>query len=143
MGEAHRRHMCHHQELYPVRSYQSETYRDPGKNSTVLTFVWASIPMVGAPILFAASGWIGWITMAIVVAEMLLFGWLSDLIHDQFHLLRSPLNRFAAFRRWNELHYQHHLGDMQTNFGIFDYGFDKLFGTYHQGVAIPTDKEHI
>ncbi len=85
--------------------------------------------MIATPILLGAFGVIAWWLVGLLIAEMLAYGWLSDYTHDAFHITNHPLNRLAVFRRWNELHYIHHV-DMSRNLGIFDYSLDRLFKTY-------------
>jgi sterol desaturase/sphingolipid hydroxylase (fatty acid hydroxylase superfamily) len=137
-GTAYKRHMTHHQQCYPSTDYQSIEYRDPGKDSTVLTFAIASIPMLAIPFILHFLGIVGWVLTTTMVIEMLLFGLANDRVHDWFHLTEHPANRFKVFRRWNALHFQHHI-EMDTNFGIFSFGWDKVFGSYKRAGSLPTD----
>jgi sterol desaturase/sphingolipid hydroxylase (fatty acid hydroxylase superfamily) len=128
-GRFNKSHMAHHQKLYPPSDYQSETYRNPGKDNTVFIFVIPSIFMLAIPVVLGAVGVVAWWLTGVMVAEMLMIGWLHDTIHDAFHLTGHPLNKWRAFREWNRLHFVHHQ-DMSRNYGIFGFGFDKVFGTF-------------
>lgn len=50
-------------------------------------------------------------------------------LHGHYHLEDTWLNRFAWFRRKQQLHFIHHR-KMGTNFGVIEFFWDKLFGTY-------------
>jgi sterol desaturase/sphingolipid hydroxylase (fatty acid hydroxylase superfamily) len=128
-GKLYERHKTHHFTLFPPEDYQSDVYRDPGKDNTVFSFAIASVPMLAAPIILASCGVVGWWLAGAMEIEMLLFGWAADHIHDRFHLTGDPLNKWLVFRRWNARHYQHHV-DTQSNLTIFDPFWDKVFGTY-------------
>jgi sterol desaturase/sphingolipid hydroxylase (fatty acid hydroxylase superfamily) len=125
--------MAHHQKLYAVvpdvSNYKSDVYRDPGKDNTVWIFGVAALPMLAIPIILGCLGVVGWWLVGMMEVEMLLFGWLNDHIHDQFHLTQTIWQKVPAFRRWDACHLQHHF-DMSCNFGIFGFGFDKVFGTF-------------
>lgn len=128
-GKLYERHLTHHQELYPTTNYQSEKYRDPGKDNTVISFAIAAIPMIATPIILASCGVVGWGLAGAMEAEMILFGWAADYFHDHFHLTGDGWNKWVSFRSWNARHYIHHI-DTQKNLTIFDPLWDKVFGTY-------------
>jgi len=50
-------------------------------------------------------------------------------LHGHYHLKDTWLNRFAWFRWKQQLHFVHHR-NMGTNFGVIEFFWDKLFGTY-------------
>jgi sterol desaturase/sphingolipid hydroxylase (fatty acid hydroxylase superfamily) len=130
-GRFNKSHMAHHLVLYPPSDYFSETYRHAGKDNTFITFAFASLPLLAFPWVLYGLGAISLPLAILIVAEMLLIGFLHDYIHMAFHVPSNWLNRFKAVQRWNKLHFQHHV-EMQTNFGIFTFFFDKLFGTYNK-----------
>lgn len=66
-------------------------------------------------------------------AELLLVGIANGYIHTHFHLTRSWLTRFAWFRRAQATHDLHHDGDV--NFMVFDYFWDRVFGTFRRPAA--------
>lgn len=127
-GSLNKSHMTHHLALYPVSSYRSETYRDPGKDSTVKIFALAALPLLAAPILLCCLGKISVFLTLWALAEMLTLGWLHDSIHDSFHLYKTFWSKLPWYKGWAKLHYLHHV-DMQKNFGIFTFFWDRVFGT--------------
>lgn len=127
-GRFNKSHMTHHLVLYPVSSYKSERYRDPGKDSTVKTFGLVALPLLAAPILLFLFGKLSLFLTLWSLAEMLILGWLHDSIHDSFHLHKSFWSRLPGYKAWAKKHYLHHV-NMQKNFGIFTFFWDRLFGT--------------
>jgi sterol desaturase/sphingolipid hydroxylase (fatty acid hydroxylase superfamily) len=130
-GRFNKSHLRHHNFLYPPEDYLSDTYRDPGSDSTVFIFIVPSLFMLAIPIVLGAVGVVAWWLAGTMVAEMLVIGWLHNYLHDAMHIRGHLLNRLSLFRRWNALHKQHHR-NQQTNFGIFGFGYDKVFGTYKE-----------
>jgi sterol desaturase/sphingolipid hydroxylase (fatty acid hydroxylase superfamily) len=61
-------------------------------------------------------------------AELLLVALVHSYVHTHFHLTRSWLTRFAWFRHAQAAHDLHH--DCDTNFMVFDYFWDRVFGTF-------------
>lgn len=122
-------HMTHHEVLYPPSDYYSETYRHAGKDNTFITFAIASLPLLAFPWVLYGLGVIGLPLTIIIALEMLLIGFLHDYLHMVFHLPSHWLNRFKAVQKWNKSHYVHHQ-NMQKNFGIFFFMWDRLFGTF-------------
>lgn len=131
-GKFNKSHMTHHT-LYPPEDYTSEKYRHAGKDTTVITFAIAAIPMVAAPILLGFFGFLSWPLVVTVVVVELGMGWLHDYIHNSFHIQNHWLSRIPfvkdIFAKWGKLHYNHHV-DMGKNYGIFFFKWDKLFKTY-------------
>ncbi len=133
-GRFNKAHMAHHLVLYPPEDFLSnDTYREAGKDNTFWTFALASLPMLGAPIILFILGTLPLYLTIIVVIEMLLIGWLNSYLHDSLHirnhwLFRVPIIK-NIFSRWQDLHRLHHI-DMDTNFGIFAFHWDRMFKTY-------------
>jgi len=125
-------HMTHHLKLYPVNDYQSETYRDPWKDNTVRFFAFASIPLVIIPVILLALGIIPLSVFIATAVAMTIVGFANGYLHDVFHIKNHWLSRYSWFRELTRLHYLHHV-DMQRNFGIFMFSWDKLLGSYKDG----------
>lgn len=125
----HDKHMVHHIQLYPITDFFSETYRGAGKDSTAKIFAIVGAPMLALPLLASVFGLVSLATGFILIAEMLAVGYLHDYLHDSFHIKDHWLNRFAPFRKLVALHQVHH-ENMQKNFGIFTFVWDKLFKTF-------------
>jgi sterol desaturase/sphingolipid hydroxylase (fatty acid hydroxylase superfamily) len=124
-GELYRRHMTHHQKLYPIHTFISKKYRHPGKDSTTLIF--AIIIAIGGILMFISLPiWIA----AVWLFEFIALGLINNYLHDTFHISPHWLEKFEWFKRLRRLHYIHHLGDMKHNYGIFNFIFDRVFQTY-------------
>lgn len=132
-GRLNEKHMTHHLVLYPPNDYASDKYKRAGKDNTVITFAFASIPMVGTPILLGVLGILPLSVVITALVVMLGLGFLHNYIHDAFHVKNHYLSRIPGFRNifayWNRLHYLHHV-DMQKNFGIFLFHWDHVFKTF-------------
>lgn len=132
-GKLNKSHMTHHLKLYPPSDYLSDVYRDPGRDNTVKIFAFFAVPLVVLPILLAVFGVLSASLAIVIVVEMLFIGWLHDYIHDAFHIRNHLLTRLpiikSVFAKWSALHYSHHV-DMQKNFGIFSFHWDRVFRTF-------------
>jgi sterol desaturase/sphingolipid hydroxylase (fatty acid hydroxylase superfamily) len=135
-GRFNSSHMAHHVTLYPPQDYLSDKYRDAGKDDTFWIFAALSLPLLAIPILLWLFGLISVILTGLALAEMLFIGWLNTYLHMAFHIRNHFLYRIPIikiiFNKWNDFHYLHHV-DMQTNFGIFNFKWDRLFGTFWKG----------
>lgn len=125
----HQAHMTHHIVLYPVTDYLSDTYRSAGKDNSLYLFLIVAIPFFLLPLLLFWLGLIPFLSVIVVISEMIIIGWIHEFFHTAFHIRNHVLKRYAFFRRLTDIHFVHHL-DMQTNFGIFFFGWDRLLGTY-------------
>lgn len=133
-GFVHRSHLHHHNVLYPPSDFTSIVYRDAGKFSTPKFFLIAAIPLILAPIVLCCLHIISWPIMLTVLVVEGIMGFLHDYLHDAFHirahwLYSVPVIR-KMFRRWVGLHYLHHVGKMDRNFGIFSFLWDRIFGSF-------------
>lgn len=132
-GHLNKKHMTHHLVLYPPSDYVSDKYRNAGADNTVITFVFASIPMVGIPITLGIFGILPLPEVITALVVMIGLGLLHNYIHDAFHIENHFLGRLPGLRNifayWNRLHYLHHV-DMQKNFGIFLFHWDHVFRTF-------------
>lgn len=135
-GKLYKAHMTHHEVLYPVTDFLSDTYRQPGKDNTIFTFLVFSIPVFAVPVFLFVYGTLPLVTMALLIVEIFFIGWLHDYLHDVFHLRGHILKRIAYFRHLTDVHYMHHV-DMQKNFGIFFFVWDRAFASY-QAPSLPS-----
>ena len=53
---------------------------------------------------------------------------LNVFLHKHYHLIDTPFERFAWFRRKRELHFVHHR-DARYNFAVIEFWIDDLLGT--------------
>jgi sterol desaturase/sphingolipid hydroxylase (fatty acid hydroxylase superfamily) len=66
-------------------------------------------------------------------AELVLVAVAHSYVHTHFHLTESWLARFAWFRHAQATHDLHH--DRDINFMVFDYFWDRVFGTFEKPTA--------
>jgi len=132
-GNYNKAHMTHHLKLYPPSDFTSDKYRSAGKDSTVKTFAIAAIPIILFPVGLCVLGFISWPIMITVWVVQGSVGFIHDWLHDCFHIRNHWLSRIPVIRdiffKWINLHYLHHV-NMETNYGIFSFYWDKLFGTF-------------
>lgn len=134
-GRLHVSHMTHHQKLYPPTDFTSDAYRSAGQDSASRIFLLASLPLILIPVMLCIWGILPFYLMVGILVVEALVGFLNDYLHDAFHinhhwLLRTPVLK-DIFRIGIRLHYLHHV-DMGTNYGIFAFHWDKLFGTFRK-----------
>jgi sterol desaturase/sphingolipid hydroxylase (fatty acid hydroxylase superfamily) len=128
-GPAHRGHMEHHLELYPVGKLTSDRYR-PAKwfHRGPLLFTPPLIVILGVTGgLLWCIGAPFWV-LGVFGASLVGYGLFNDWFHDSFHLRKHRLMRFRWYRRLRKLHYLHH-HDMGVNYGIVSFAWDRVFGT--------------
>lgn len=125
-------HTVHHDKLYPINDFKSDSYRSAGKDSTVIFFAIASLPVLAIPCLLGLFGLLTWFQTVFVVALMLFVGWSHDYVHEAFHLNKHWLQTAPVvskyFQKLEKLHYLHHVDDTK-NFGILVFWWDMLFRT--------------
>lgn len=131
-GEFHTSHMAHHQKLYPANNFESIFYRNAGDDSTVWFYLWATMPLILTPLYLSSIGIIGWSVGLLFIGTEVIIGLLNNYLHDSYHLTNHWLGRSRVwkwFLKMRTLHREHHI-DMNSNFGIFSFGWDKIFKTY-------------
>jgi len=125
-------HTVHHDKLYPINDYKSDKYRSAGKDSTVIFFAFASLPVLAIPCLLGLLGALSLFQTIFAVALMLFIGWAHDYVHNAFHLNVHWLNKVPVvsnyFQKLGKLHYLHHVDDSK-NFGIIVFWWDQVFRT--------------
>ena len=135
-GRFNSSHMTHHVTLYPPEDYLSTKYRNAGKDDTFWIFAVISLPLLLTPIILCVFNILSLSLTIISLVEMLFIGWLNTYLHNSMHIENHILTRIPIvkdiFAQWNRLHYLHHV-DMQKNFGIFSFSWDKLLKTYWKG----------
>jgi len=132
-GQFHNSHMVHHLELYPPTDYMSDKYRYAGKDNTTKLFIILAIPLVILLISLMFFKIISLKILIILLLELLIIGGLNNYMHDSFHINNHWLGKIPFIKTWfnnlNNLHYRHHI-EMEFNYGIFAFHFDKLFKTF-------------
>lgn len=127
-GRFYKSHMVHHLKLYPITDYYSDTYRDPGKDNTVILFGICFAPLGIGIILLTIFSIIPILMSVMIIVEMSLIGIVNNSMHDAFHLKKSFWDKFWFFARLRKLHFLHH-SNMKSNFGIYSFAWDYLLGT--------------
>lgn len=123
-------HIGGHHALYPdSRHLQSERFKYGwGRHDSLVP----QLPWLIAPLLaFWAILPAGFALLA--TAEHLIIVVANSYVHTHFHLTRSWLAGFAWFRHAQATHRLHH--DHDTNFMVFDYFWDRVFGTFEKPVS--------
>jgi len=129
-------HMVHHMERYPPEDLVSDAYRHAGKHTTILLFV----PVVITALLI--TGLIGYIGLVsplyslIGAVEILIISYMHNALHDAFHVKNSLWHKVPGFKSMQNHHFTHHF-QMDKNFGIFDFTWDRVFKTFEIGSNQP------
>jgi sterol desaturase/sphingolipid hydroxylase (fatty acid hydroxylase superfamily) len=135
-GKLNSSHMAHHLTLYPPDDYQSDAYRSAGKDNTVLIFGCLASPVVLSPIVLGILGILPLTLVIVAITVMALMSVSHNYLHDAFHIRNHFLTRLPLvknmFASWSRLHYLHHV-NMSSNYGIFIFTMDRLFGTFLSG----------
>lgn len=129
-GKFFKSHMNHHTIQYPQNDLISDTYRYAGDDSSVMLFVITFIPLLLLLFMLFMFGFISTVTFLVIIPAMIFWGVIHDYFHDQFHLKNSFWLRFQFFKIWRNLHFIHHYGDMEQNYGIICFAWDRLFKTF-------------
>ena len=121
-------HYCHHEIKYPYYDFESEKYRIANDNLPwILTIIVAAyIPTIVLYLFNVINIYL----MVYLLIYFTLHLFFISYIHDSYHYKNHWLNKYDWYRYNRECHYIHHLDDM--NYGITNYIFDKLFGTFSE-----------
>lgn len=130
-------HLNHHTKQYPPTDYLSTSYRSAGKYSTVYLFIAASVPLILILFFLYFTGLLSIFNIFCITLGTLSSGILHDYAHNMFHVSPCKWEKYNLFLKLRELHRVHH-EDMNSNFGIFVFAWDKLFKTFK---SVSTKKE--
>lgn len=121
-GRLCRAHMLNHHAIYR-RTYTAPAYLDEEQSLTVYYLS----PIAACT---ALAFWLLSPLFAVtVLAAFLLSMAAHAYVHVQYHLDGSTLARFSWFRRRQRLHQLHH-EQPNRNFGVLEFFWDRLLGTY-------------
>lgn len=128
-GPFYRAHMQHHLELYPADKLTSSTYRNAhwyNRGPFLFTppFLVIVLTAIGIAQLLHAPMW----TVIDIACIFIVFGFVNDWIHDSFHLEKHFLQKLRYYRLIRIAHLFHHV-NMDKNYGIVSYEWDKIFKT--------------
>lgn len=128
-GRLYQAHLTHHQTLYPISDFYSDTYRKAGSDDSGKFFILLFSPIL---LLILGLGWLGvvplWVSVLVVI-EMGIVGYMHDYLHEKTHLIKTRWKQFGWFQEWTKLHFTHHI-DTGKNLGIFNFWVDRIMGTF-------------
>ena len=115
-------HAIGHHGLYNKNRLKTEKFEDC--ESHALNYY--GIPIV---VIAALTFWLGGLLVmtANLIGVIFTFRW-HMYLHEHYHLIDTPLERFAWFRKKRELHFIHH-EDARYNFAVVEFWIDNLMGT--------------
>ena len=124
-GKLFRNHLNFHHTYYCVDHLVSETYLGDKGNNTPFFFI--PVFLVGACTVFVLPVYL---FAAQVIACAVSF-YMHVFLDKEYHVEGSRLQRFAWFRRKQELHFAHHRY-ANCNFAVIDFFWDRILGTYRR-----------
>ena len=131
-GIFYRAHSSHHLKEYPKHDLVSDVYRDSGVSNTFYYFLAIFSPLIVGNVVLTVIGAMPLLLGIGIFIEMGVVSWINGDLHDSFHTTSSKWHRFWFFSRLKRLHDLHHDLNVGTNYGIFSFTWDKLFGTFRK-----------
>ncbi len=114
----------HHVHAYPPSRYESEEFV-ASEDSNAKFYG----PAIFGPAAAAVLLGYGWAAGFVAAFTGVTAAWVADYIHTGLHLKGFWMERFALFRELRRLHVFHHKGNFRTNYGVYDFSFDILWGS--------------
>lgn len=122
-GALQRLHLSLHHAIYTEARMLSARFRSAETSLTPLY-------LVPAGVVAALGFWLLPVLQALCLVSGVAASFAAHVyLHEQFHLSGSKLQRYRWFRRRRLLHAVHHR-DGSRNFGLVDFYWDRLFGTF-------------
>jgi hypothetical protein len=122
-GKIFRNHINFHHTHYSGAHLVSRTYLGDEGNTTPYFFI--PVFLVGACAYFLLP--LNYFVVTIIASAASFYA--HVFFDKEYHLEGSRLQRFAWFRRHQELHFVHHR-HANSNFGVIHFFWDKILGTY-------------
>ena len=118
-------HAIGHHGIYHRNNLQTESFVDCESHA---------LNYYGIPIVAVAA--LAWLAGGVLVMSANLIGVFATFrlhlyLHEHYHLIDSPLERFAWFREKRRLHFIHHR-DARYNFAVVEFWIDRLTGTHRE-----------
>lgn len=128
-GPFYKSHLTHHVKNYPPTRLATESYLESGKDDGLFFFIPVSLVAVIGYV--ALLNWlsVSWWVYALFVVQGLLIGLVNEYTHKAYHIQDHWLNRYGWFKTMKAHHWRHHW-NVRRNFGIFWFGWDRLFKTF-------------
>jgi hypothetical protein len=130
-GKFFRNHINFHHVHYSKDHLVSRTYLGDEGNNTPFFFI---------PVFLVGSVYIPRIASRSLVAQLVACAasFYAHVFFDkEYHVEGSRLQRFAWFRRKQELHFIHHR-HANSNFAVIHFFWDRILGTYRRSDAVQT-----
>ncbi len=125
-GKLYRTHTFSHHAIYTADNLVSEKYKyDDEESITHYYFAPVAVFEVFAYLVLPLGIFVAHLVSIFASYRAHLY------VHEQFHLSKTWLSRFAWFKRMRKLHLLHHR-DMTANFGLLSFVWDRLMGTYRE-----------
>jgi sterol desaturase/sphingolipid hydroxylase (fatty acid hydroxylase superfamily) len=122
-GVFFRNHINFHHTYYRKGHLASADYQGDAGNNT--PFFLIPTALAGAGLVFLLP-----LDLFVVMAAAAALSFYAHVFFDKaYHVSGSRLERFAWFRRRQQLHFVHHL-HANTNFAVIHFFWDRLLGTY-------------
>lgn len=124
-GFFYRNHINYHHAYYAKGHLASSTYQGDEGNNT--PFFLIPTVLVGTGLFFALP-----LLLFLVMVLTSATSFYAHVFFDkEYHVAGSRLERFAWFRRKQQLHFVHHL-HANANFAVIDFFWDRVLGTYRR-----------
>jgi sterol desaturase/sphingolipid hydroxylase (fatty acid hydroxylase superfamily) len=131
-GLLFRNHIRFHHTYYCKDHLVSRTYLGDEGNNTPFFFI--PVFLVGACTYFVLP-----LDLFVVQAIACAASFYAHVFFDKaYHIEGSRLQRFAWFRRKQQLHFAHHR-HADSNFAVIDFFWDRMLGTYQKPDAVSRD----
>jgi sterol desaturase/sphingolipid hydroxylase (fatty acid hydroxylase superfamily) len=126
-GKFFRNHINFHHTYYSKDHLVSQTYLGDEGNNTPFFFI--PVFLVGACTYLVLP-----IDLFVVQVAACAASFYAHVFFDkEYHVERSRLQRFAWFRRKQELHFIHHRRE-DSNFAVIHFFWDRILGTYRGSI---------
>jgi len=122
-GKLFRNHINFHHTHYSKDRLVSQTYLGDEGNNTPFFFI--PVFLVGACTFLVLPSDLFGVQLCACAASF----YAHVFFDKEYHVEGSRLQRFAWFRRKQELHFVHHR-HANSNFGVIHFFWDRVFGTY-------------
>jgi sterol desaturase/sphingolipid hydroxylase (fatty acid hydroxylase superfamily) len=134
-GRFFRNHIMFHHAYYSNDHLVSRSYLGDEGNNTPFFFI--PVILVGACtfLLLPIDLFLGQVVACAASSYAHIF------FDKEYHVEGSRLQRFAWFRRKQELHFVHHRHE-DSNFAVIDFFWDRVLGTYRKPDTGPKEASH-
>lgn len=110
-------------------------HQDPNHLEVLFGALYTTLPTI--VVIMAPIGWFigGFGGMMVALASGLLMTCFYEFVHCIQHLAYKP--KFKLLQKMKARHMAHHFHDETGNFGITDFSWDRLFGTFYERADRP------